>query len=116
MMKRKALKGDPMNKALLAAILLGFSITASGQQLMGFGVYDCGQMLAHDRTRPDLKYSYIHWIQGYLSALNQEGYLNKTQVMADLSPDAIYFSVLNVCRENPTYPVWEAAMRWRLTQ
>ena len=104
-----------MKKTLLAAILLGFSITASGQTVTGAGATDCGGMIADDR-RGDSEFLYKNWIQGYLSALNQEGYMNKTQVMEGLSPDAIYFSVLNVCRENPTYRLWEAILNWRRTQ
>ena len=104
-----------MKKTLLAAILLGFSITASGQWVMGAGATDCGEMIADDR-RGDLKNLYTNWIHGYLSALNQEGYLNKAHVGQGLSPDAIYFSVLNVCRENPTWHVTVAIKNRRRTQ
>lgn len=104
-----------MKKTLLAAILLGFSISASGQMIMGAGASDCGQMIADDRM-DGLKILYTHWIQGYLSALNLTGYLNKTEVMNGLSPDAIYFSVLNVCRENPTWLATAAIRDWRRTQ
>jgi hypothetical protein len=107
-----------MKKTLRAAILLGFSITASGQTVMGFGITDCGEMLTHDREDYDggWKRLYTSWIQGHLSGLNQTHYRNKIDVMADLSSDAIYFSVLNVCRDNPTYRVWEAILDWRRTQ
>jgi len=105
-----------MKKALLAAILVGFSITASGQSVMGAGATDCGEMIADDRTRPNVKGHYITWIQGFLTAMNYTNYMYKNRVMADLSPDAIYFSVLNTCRDNPTYRVWEAILDWRRTQ
>lgn len=97
-----------MKKTLLVAILLGFSITASGT-VFGVGAADCGRMIAHDREDRDGSWRrlYQNWMLGYLSRVNIE-YMR--DIGKDLSPDAIYFSVLNVCRENPTWGV-EIAMR-----
>jgi len=60
-------------------------------------------MLAHDRENIQiLRDSYTNWIHGFVSSSN---FLSGQDIGANLSAYALYFSVLNQCRDDPTLQV-----------
>ena len=81
---------------LAAALLL--TSPAFSFQALGIGAQSCAQLL-EDSSSKSSRIEYLHWILGFVTALNYRGDLDNKMGGDNL---AIYYEVKKYCEQNPS--------------
>jgi len=101
-----------MKKLLLILMMIPFAgvNTTQAQWVHGAGATSCGRVISDTKGDSDstLLYAYRFWMQGYISGLNYERVSIKGK---GIDPAAIWYAVMNRCREKPL-DIFAVATRW----
>ena len=87
---------------ILIFIIFTFGVSAEEEDRrnLGIGNIDCGPILAAaENISPEKKQTLILYIQGFISGINW--YIEDTTTGSGVSDEAIYYSILKYCSENP---------------
>jgi hypothetical protein len=96
--------------AFAAAIWIASMPCALSFTVLGEGNTSCGRWLEVGRTpdSPTLRLQLGAWINGYISAMNDEG-VGGGSIAADVDADSLYAWIDNYCSANPSDKLYMAA-------
>lgn len=107
------MKGKFKGAVMLAAVLASASVQAEGFAIVGAGTLSCGKYLEARNAKDRItEMTAITWVQGYLSAINSERYMEHDVPMSIL-PDSASISAFigKFCDASPQKNVYQAALR-----
>ena len=94
-----------MRKIFIIIVVLLLPINTSAFTVKGYGGMDCGKLLDHFDDKFHREH-YLSWFEGYLSARNWFGNLEKGKGIDDSS---FGYAMKNYCEKNPLKKVFHAA-------
>jgi hypothetical protein len=85
-------------KKLLGIVVLGLLLSGNAYAAYtALGAFECGELLSNKDSKAVRK-QVIDYAQGYITGRNYE---TETQVGKDVKEDAIFWSIIKYCEENP---------------
>ena len=93
-------------KKLLAIVVLGLMWNVNSNAKYGaLGVVQCGDVIKIDRENNSTgRFQVSDWMMGYITG---RSYPDKDT--GDINQDALFYEVLNYCKENPLHSTPQAA-------